>query len=271
MAHPGAVAMLARDGDALLLVRQPREAVGEEALLELPAGKLDEGEDPLATAKRELAEEIGKGARTVGAGQELLHLARVHRRGVPHLPGRGPATTSRRRRRRTSASRSWRCRSTGSTTRSRSAATPRPSSACSGCAPTCSDQDVAAAGDAGRVAEPVRRGHRSRRLPRSQRIEQLVLDFLAYLEFERGLSRNTLEAYRSDLLQYGRFLAERHVSAIDASSADVADFLTALGHGRGRRPSRRRRPRSTARPPACAPSTATCAATGCASRTPPPR
>ena len=45
--------------------RQPREAVNEPALLELPAGKLDEhGEDPLATAKRELAEEIGKGART---------------------------------------------------------------------------------------------------------------------------------------------------------------------------------------------------------------
>src|SRR5436189_220017 len=39
--------------------------------------------------------------------------------------------------------------------------------------------------------------------------EHLVLDFLAYLEFERGLSRNTLEAYRSDLLQFGRFLAER--------------------------------------------------------------
>ncbi|HEU0023690.1 MAG TPA: NUDIX hydrolase, partial [Thermoleophilaceae bacterium] len=37
---------------------------GEEALLELPAGKLDPGEDPLATAKRELAEEIGKGARS---------------------------------------------------------------------------------------------------------------------------------------------------------------------------------------------------------------
>ena len=33
--------------------------------------------------------------------------------------------------------------------------------------------------------------------------EDLVLDFLAYLEFERGLSRNTLEAYRSDLLQFG--------------------------------------------------------------------
>jgi integrase/recombinase XerD len=58
-----------------------------------------------------------------------------------------------------------------------------------------------------------------------------VLDFLAYLEFERGLSRNTLEAYRSDLLRYGRFLAERGVSAIEAERADVADFLTALATG----------------------------------------
>lgn len=61
--HPGAVAVVAHDGELLYLVRQPREAVGEDALLELPAGKLDvEGEDPLATAKRELAEEIGKAA-----------------------------------------------------------------------------------------------------------------------------------------------------------------------------------------------------------------
>jgi 8-oxo-dGTP pyrophosphatase MutT (NUDIX family) len=65
VAHPGAVAIVAHDGETLFLVRQPREAVGEPALLELPAGKLDEeGEDPLDTAKRELAEEIGKGART---------------------------------------------------------------------------------------------------------------------------------------------------------------------------------------------------------------
>jgi integrase/recombinase XerD len=67
--------------------------------------------------------------------------------------------------------------------------------------------------------------------PETQRFEQLVLDFLAYLEFERGLSRNTLEAYRSDLFQYGRFLGERHVSAIDATGADVGDFLTALATG----------------------------------------
>lgn len=62
--HPGAVGVVAHDGERLYLVRQPREAVDEQALLEIPAGKLDhDGEDALATAKRELAEEIGKGAR----------------------------------------------------------------------------------------------------------------------------------------------------------------------------------------------------------------
>ena len=45
------------------MVEQPREAVEEPALLELPAGKLDvEGETPLECAQRELAEEIGKSA-----------------------------------------------------------------------------------------------------------------------------------------------------------------------------------------------------------------
>jgi len=65
VSHPGAVAVVAHDGERVFLVRQPREAVDEQSLLELPAGKLDaEGEGPLETAKRELAEEIGKGART---------------------------------------------------------------------------------------------------------------------------------------------------------------------------------------------------------------
>ena len=62
--HPGAVGVVAHDGERLYLVTQPREAVDEQSLLELPAGKLDEeSEDPLARAERELAEEIGKGAR----------------------------------------------------------------------------------------------------------------------------------------------------------------------------------------------------------------
>src|SRR5919197_790213 len=70
----------------------------------------------------------------------------------------------------------------------------------------------------------------------SRSFEHLVLDFLAYLEFERGLSRNTLEAYRSDLFQFGRFLEDRGTSPIDAASADVADWLAALAQGNGRPP-----------------------------------
>ena len=64
--------------------------------------------------------------------------------------------------------------------------------------------------------------------------EHLVLDFLAYLEFERGLSRNTLEAYRSDLLQYGRFLEERGSTAVGADGAEIESFLAALGGSGGR-------------------------------------
>jgi integrase/recombinase XerD len=66
------------------------------------------------------------------------------------------------------------------------------------------------------------------------RFESLVLDFLAYLEFERGLSRNTLAAYRTDLLQYGEFLAEHGVGVLEATSADVAEFLADLASGNGR-------------------------------------
>ena len=69
-----------------------------------------------------------------------------------------------------------------------------------------------------------------------QTFEHLMLDFLAYLEFERGLSRNTLEAYRSDLLQFGRFLAERELDALTASGGDVSDFLTDLAKGDGNTP-----------------------------------
>jgi 8-oxo-dGTP pyrophosphatase MutT (NUDIX family) len=83
--HKGAVAMVAYDDRDVWLVRQPREAVGEPALLEIPAGRLDiAGEQPLQAAQRELAEEIGlQAARwtflkayrsSVGFTDEVVHL-----------------------------------------------------------------------------------------------------------------------------------------------------------------------------------------------------
>jgi integrase/recombinase XerD len=55
-----------------------------------------------------------------------------------------------------------------------------------------------------------------------------VLDFLAYLELERGLSRNTLQAYRSDLLQFGEFMRRRRVDPLRAGHGDLAAFLSEL-------------------------------------------
>ncbi len=66
--------------------------------------------------------------------------------------------------------------------------------------------------------------------------ETLLLDFLAYLEFERGLARNTLSAYRTDLLQYGVFLAESGLEATQVEGPDVADFLARLAKGEEDRP-----------------------------------
>ena len=57
--HPGAVAIVAVDGEGFVwLVRQLREAT-RQRLLELPAGTAEEDEEPLETAKRELQEECG--------------------------------------------------------------------------------------------------------------------------------------------------------------------------------------------------------------------
>jgi integrase/recombinase XerD len=63
------------------------------------------------------------------------------------------------------------------------------------------------------------------------RFEALVLDFIAHLEFERGLARNTLEAYRTDLLQFGAFLKKRRTDATEVERSDVADFLADLATG----------------------------------------
>jgi len=63
--HPGAVAIVAVDGDKLVLVRQYRYAAGR-TILEIPAGTLEPGEDPYKCAVRELQEETGYAASTWG-------------------------------------------------------------------------------------------------------------------------------------------------------------------------------------------------------------
>ncbi len=65
-----------------------------------------------------------------------------------------------------------------------------------------------------------------------QHLTDLTLEFLATLELERGLSRNTLEAYRSDLQQYGAYLGRIEVDPLDVKPTDVAGFISELATGR---------------------------------------
>ena len=56
--HPPSVTLVVTDGDDVVLVRQRRPGADGD-VLELPAGKIDPGEDVRAAADRELAEECG--------------------------------------------------------------------------------------------------------------------------------------------------------------------------------------------------------------------
>lgn len=82
--HQGAVAVLPLTEDGkMIAVRQYRKAL-ERSIVEIPAGKLEKGEEPLACAKRELEEETGYTAAryehissfytSPGFADELLHL-----------------------------------------------------------------------------------------------------------------------------------------------------------------------------------------------------
>jgi integrase/recombinase XerD len=66
--------------------------------------------------------------------------------------------------------------------------------------------------------------------------EHLTLDFLAYLELERGLSRNTLAAYASDLAQLRQFLAQRDRGLLQVDHGELAAFLDGLAAGSETRP-----------------------------------
>src|SRR5262245_34987425 len=71
---------------------------------------------------------------------------------------------------------------------------------------------------------------------RTHAFEHLLLDFLAYLEFERGLSRNTLEAYRSDLLQYGEWLRRTGADALTVGHGELSAFASEIADGRDDKP-----------------------------------
>ncbi len=67
----------------------------------------------------------------------------------------------------------------------------------------------------------------------------LFEEFLAYLQFERGLAGNTVAAYRRDLMQFGDFLEEKGLAAGEVGTAQVRDFLSTVRGAesrRGRRP-----------------------------------
>lgn len=73
VAHPGAAAIVPLDGEGrVLLVRQYRYAPGGRWLLEVPAGKLDPGEEPLACIAREIEEETGFRARRIERIGEIV-------------------------------------------------------------------------------------------------------------------------------------------------------------------------------------------------------
>lgn len=82
--HPGAVAVIAvTENNKILVVEQYRKAL-ERSIIEIPAGKLEKGEEPIVTARRELEEETGYTtddlqfvqafATSPGFADEIIHI-----------------------------------------------------------------------------------------------------------------------------------------------------------------------------------------------------
>ncbi len=68
------------------------------------------------------------------------------------------------------------------------------------------------------------------------RITDLTFDFLGYLELERGLSRNTLEAYRSDLQQFAEFLGRHDLDPLEVKTVNLMEFISEFAAGTPERP-----------------------------------
>ena len=67
-------------------------------------------------------------------------------------------------------------------------------------------------------------------------ITELTFDFLGHLELERGLSRNTLEAYRSDLQQFAEFLDRHGLDPLTVHTTDLSAFISELASATPERP-----------------------------------
>jgi integrase/recombinase XerD len=63
---------------------------------------------------------------------------------------------------------------------------------------------------------------------RRARFDALLLDFLAYLELERGLSPNTISAYRSDLDRFGDFIDRKGIDPSEVAPRDLAEYVAIL-------------------------------------------
>ena len=186
------------DGD-VLLVRQFRPPV-RDALTEIPAGLLDvEGEDAMTCAGRELFEETGFHAETLtflggaylspGFTDEYMHLFAAR----TALGARGGAGARHR-----GGADAVRRRGRGRTRGTVPQRQHRPGA-------------PARCGAAGAVIDPA------------------VQRFLDQLTVERGLSPNTIAAYRRDLARYAAFLEHRGIASPDeVEPADVRSFVASI-------------------------------------------
>ncbi len=232
VAHTGAVAVLAMDEhDRVLLIKQYRHPIRTRDW-ELPAGLLDiAGEPPLTAAQREFAEETDLVAEHWAVLSDFWTSpggSDESGQGVPRPRGERGARTHARTEEEAGIELRWVESRRGGGCRARA---PHPQ---------CDNRDRAArgAGESGAAVVDARAGgcavvaasgRRPGALSRPMELAVAVDRYLRHVAIERGLSANTLQAYRRDLDAYLGWLARRAVTATEAvTAAEVSGFAAEL-------------------------------------------